>query len=311
MDGLFGLPRQGNADTKIFGPNSPTSTGTEDGCGVWRKRPGAQMVAIFAVGAGGGGGNGTVGAVSNAGGGGGGGSGSQIYLEIPAFLVPDTLFVSVGVGGQGNGASGGRSIVQLAPGTYPSQSALFVETKGGAGGSSGSGGGSSGSGGAVGTVGNNPLASCAFVTYIGQDGNSAPGPGAPSNKALPVTGLRVSGGCPGAGLNGSGAAGSLGGTYTNPDSRVFPTLIAGSAGSSATTPGGAGSNGMEMVKGFWCGGTGGGSSHGSATGAGLVGGMGGDGGIGSGGGGGGGALTGSVQGLGGRGGDGLVIIVQW
>lgn len=307
----MGWPRRGIADVQIFAANAPTSTGTEDGCAVWRKRPGATMVTIFALGAGGGGGNGTVGAVSTAGGGGGGGSGSQVYIEIPAFLVPDTLFVSVGVGGQGNGATGGRSIVQLAPGTYSAQNALFVETKGGTGGNSGAGGGSSGTGGGVGAIGNNPLASCAFVTYAGQDGNSAPGPGSPSNKNLPVTGLRVSGGCAGAGLNGSGVAGSVGGVFTNPDARAFPTTVGGTAGSTATTPGGAGSNGFEMVKGYWCGGTGGGSSHGSATGAGLVGGMGGNGGIGSGGGGGGGALTGSVQGLGGKGGDGLVIITQW
>jgi hypothetical protein len=311
MDGLMGWPKPGQCDVQVFGPNSPTSTGTEDGGAIWRKRPGANMVTIFALGAGGGGGNGTVGAVSNAGGGGGGGSGAQIYMEIPALLVPDTLFINVGIGGQGNGATGGRSIVQLAPGSYSNQNALFVEAKGGLGGNSGAAGGGGGTGGAAGTIGNNPLASGAFLTYGGQSGNSAPGPGAPANTNFPVTGLRVTGGCPGAGLNGSGAAGSLGGTFNNPDARAFPALVAGSAGSTATTPGGAGSNGFEMVKGFWCGGTGGGSSHGSATGAGLVGGKGGDGGIGCGGGGGGGALTGSTQGLGGRGGDGLVIIIQW
>lgn len=303
--------KPGQADVQVFGPNSPTSTGTEDGAAVWRKRPGASMVAIFAVGAGGSGGHGTVGAVSNAGGGGGGGSGGQIYIEMPALFVPDTLFVMVGVGGVPSAGTGGRSIVALAPGSYSAQNALFIEAKGGLGGGSGAAGGVGGTGGAVGGIGNMPLACGAFVSYAGQTGNSAPGPGSPSNTNLPVTGLRVSAGCPGAGLNGSGVAGSTGGTFANPDSRVFPTLVGGSAGSTSTTPGGAGSNGFEIVKGYWCGGTGGGSSHGSATGAGLFGGNGGDGGIGSGGGGGGGALTGSTQGLGGRGGDGLVVIVQW
>lgn len=65
--------------------------------------------------------------------------------------------------------------------------------------------------------------------------------------------------------------------------------------------------GTEM----YCGGTGGGSTHGSATGAGLVGARGGAGGRGCGGGGGGGALTGSSQGMFGLGGPGQVIIVSW
>jgi hypothetical protein len=311
MYGAFGLPGPGQSDVQVFGPNSPTSTGTEDGAAVWRKRPGASMVAIFALGAGGSGGHGTVGAVSTAAGGAGGGSGAQVYMEMPAFLVPDVLYVMVGLGGVPSAGSGGRSIVALAPGTYSAQNVLLVEAKGGTGGGSGAGGGSGGAGGGVGTIGNNPLASGSFITYAGQAGPSSPGPGSPSNVNPPVTGLRATCGCAGAGLNGSGVAGSIGGTFANPDSRIFPTTPGGTAGSTATTPGGPGSNGFEIPKGYWFGGTGGGSSHGSATGAGLVGGKGGDGGIGSGGGGGGGALTGSVQGLGGRGGDGIVIIVQW
>lgn len=313
MDGMFSWPKAGQNDVQVFGPNSPTSTGTEDGCAIWRKKPGASMVAIFALGGGGGGGNGTVGAVSNAGGGGGGGAGGQVYVEMPAFLVPDTLFINVGFGGTA-GNSGGRSIVQLAPGNYPAQNALLVECKGGSSGGSGAGGGSGGSGGAVGAIGNMPMACGTFVSYAGHGANSAPGPGSPSNTNLPLTGVRACAGCPGAGLNGSGVAGSVGGTYANPDSRVFPSVSGGSAGSTTTTPGGQGTNGFQVLQGqfgYWYGGTGGGSSHGSATGAGLVGGNGGDGGIGSGGGGGGGALTGSTQGIGGRGGDGIVIICQW
>ena len=58
----------------------------------------ARWCHIFLLGAGGGGGNGAVGANSTAAGGGGGGSSGQTSLSIPAFMLPRTLYVSVGAG---------------------------------------------------------------------------------------------------------------------------------------------------------------------------------------------------------------------
>lgn len=50
MDGLFGFPRRGISDVQIF---TPTSVAAAVGWTVWRKRPGASMVYIFALGGGG------------------------------------------------------------------------------------------------------------------------------------------------------------------------------------------------------------------------------------------------------------------
>lgn len=316
MDGLFGLPRQGTADVQVFLANAPTSTGAaEDGVVTWRKKSGATMVYIFALAAGGGGGNGFVGAVSAAGGGAGGGSGAQVFCEIPAILLPDSLYVMVGVGGSGAGVTGGRSIISILPGAQTVNN-VIVEAKGGLGGGSGSagGGGSGGTGGAVETITGMPLCPGNLVSYAGKDGSSGVLTGIGTALTIPATGIRATGGASGAGLNGSGVAGSQGGSFTV--TGAFPAHPGGIGGSAATVPPIQGNNGYQVLPGctspygYWYGGSGGGSSHGSATGAGLFGGKGGDGGLGSGGGGGGGALTTSTQGLGGRGGDGLVIIIQ-
>ena len=65
----------------------------------WTKPSGASLIyfAISGAGAGGGGGYAAAG-----GGGGGGGSGGQLlFLWIPAIFVPDSLYLSVGMGGAG------------------------------------------------------------------------------------------------------------------------------------------------------------------------------------------------------------------
>lgn len=315
MDGLTGWPRRGLSDVQIFTANSPTSTGTEDGGQIWRKRPGASMVSFFALGAGGSGGHGAVGAVSAAGGGGGGGSGAQIYTEIPAILLPDLLYVYVGVGGQAPAGTGGSTYVSIAPAGNIVANNTVLKAGGATGGATASGGsgGTRGTGGGTTAAGTMSLCLSNFQSIIGQDGIAGSNSGAGNTVTISTGTLRVTSGAGGAGLNGSGVAGSAGGAFVV--AGVFPAHPGGLGGSAATTPPTGGANGYSAMPGclygFFYGGAGGGSSHGSATGAGLFGGNGGSGSYGCGGGGGGGALTGSTQGLGGRGGDGLVIISSW
>jgi len=310
MDGLFGLPRNTLADVQVFRANS---YGTSIGWSTWRKRPGANMVSIFAVSAGGKGGNGVVGANSTAAGGGGGGSSGQAYLIMPANMLPDTLFVSV-MGGAGASA-GNSTYVAVTPNEGSVYNLLIRVQVGGAGGNaSGATAGAAGGAGTIPNVSSAILGGMGQATFLaGQAGIIGGTTVAGTALTLPTTGLRVTGGTGGGGLPAAATVGTAGGSFTV--GGILPLQSGGIGATGTTTPGGAGSNGFSAMPGapygFFYGGTGGGSSHGSATGAGLVGGNGGDAGYGCGGGGGGGALTGSAQGLGGRGGDGLVIIVQW
>ena len=74
---------------------------------VWIKPRNARMVYIWNMGAGAGGGGGLTGAAGTArGGGSGGGSAAIVRQLIPAFLLPDRLYLMVGRGGNGGNASG-------------------------------------------------------------------------------------------------------------------------------------------------------------------------------------------------------------
>lgn len=125
----------------------------------------------------------------------------------------------------------------------------------------------------------------------------------------------TTGGTGGAGLGAGGANGSAGGAYTVP-AAPSPLNIphpGGVAPTAATTPPGVGEHGKNFVLAelnipYFFGGTGGGSTHGTATGAGLVQARGGDGGYGCGGGGMGGALTGSTPAVQALGGESICII---
>lgn len=307
MEGFFGLPRNTLADKQVFAANSP-SAGSD--FHSWRKRPGVTMVQIIAIGGGGGGGNGVVGANSTAAGGGGGGSSNLGITTMPAAFLPDELFVSVGFGGASN-AAGIASRVAVYPDASPSTNLCYSNGGGAGGNGSGATGGGAGSAATNATVSNCVPGGAFFSTIAGQAGVAGGTTGAGSTVTMPATGLLMMGGCGGGGLPAAAAAGSNGGTYQGTGDWTVPPR--GLGGTTATTPGGVGCNGYAPLQGlfFYFGGTGGGSSHGSATGAGLVGGNGGAGGYGCGGGGAGGALTASVQGLGGRGGDGVVYILSW
>lgn len=308
--GLFGVPESHQADVQTFNANSIVAG---QNYSTWVKRPGTSMVMICCWGGGGAGGNGVIGAVSTAGGGGGGASGSQTVVLMPSILLPDTLYVSVGYGGQVPAAAGIATRVAVAP-NDSNGGAVIASAIGGNGGANGSGAtnGAAGAAGTIPTATNMALAIFSSI-LVNQAGSAAGAVGV--SLAAPLTGLLVTGGTGGAAL---GASGQLGGAGGNITVGVATTTYQGIGGGSGATTGtnkpGNGSNGTDMIlRGLQMsfGGTGGGSSHGSATGTGLVGGIGGKGGIGCGGGGGGAALTGSTGGTGGQGGNGQVIIVSW
>jgi hypothetical protein len=106
-------------------------------------------------------------------------------------------------------------------------------------------------------------------------------------------------------------AGSNGGPLNT--AGVFPALNGGFGSGSATTPAASGASGFRPIANlmYFYGGTGGASTHGSATGGGLVQSNGGDGAYGCGGGGSGAALTGSTPGVVGKGGPAFCIITCW
>lgn len=293
---------------------------------VWKKPAGANFVYALLIGGGGGGGGGA-GVNGSVGTGGAGGASSTITKGlIPAFMLPDTLYVNVAKGGTGgngglyfpgvppsqparefagsDGTQGGHSVLSTVP---DSSSALNVLLSSGNYPGNGAGGGQGGqigalsTGGAAASIFNTTLGLFSdgfFWTYVnGKSGNNGPTTGLnnvdPSASSCSI----VLPGAPG-GLLSAGGAPSTGSGIL---SYSFIPAISGGATSSA------GSNGISTLMNkrhptFFTSGTGGGGSAGS------TGGNGGKGSYGCGGGGGGSSLFG---GRGGDGGDGLVIIVAW
>ncbi len=309
MLGNMNLPRNSLADQQFFFTNNSITTTLWQ---VWRKRPGISMVSVFCLGPGGGGGNGAVGANSTAAGGGGGGSGGQTYVEISAWLLPEILYISVPTGGT-TGATPQATFVSFTPDPFSFVDMLVIAQQGGSGGNAS--GATAGAAGLTAGAASNSTMSRGYGGFVqvwaGQAGIIGGTTGAAGALSLVTTGLRVTGGTGGAGLGAAAAAGTAGGGIGG--AGILPTITGAAGGSSATTPPANGSNGIPLIGpyAYFYGGTGGGSTHGSATGAGLVQSKGGDGAYGCGGGGSGGALTASTAGAGGKGGDGLVIITSW
>lgn len=280
-------------NTKVDWFLQPTS-GTETH--TWTKPSGCNFVYMIAVGGGGAGGKGAAGgAGTTRSGGGGGGSGAISTLLVPAFLIPDTLFIRVGAGGLlGNGVATIISAYRISA----AQEYLLVANSGGVGGNGTLA--SAGAGGAAGTVATattNPLASIgvfkAFAGSAGSPGSRLDVPG-PNLTAIGY----LCGGGGGAGTTTiSQAGGAILGQYFQPSS---VTIVPGGVAT------GAGNGGFQFgSKRFaFFGGSGGGSN---TSGAGQ-GGNGGKGALGCGGGGGGG---GGVTGNPGNGGDGFVVIISY
>lgn len=257
------------------------------------------MIYVMAQGSGGNGGNGAVGAASAAAGGGGGGAGSRGIVLLSAWGIPDRLFVR---------ATTTQAAVAVET-SFLVQEMIIAAFPGGNGGNA-----SAGTPGTAGAISLTPSASRSSLhtfgaTVFGGGNTSVAGGTLAGTPYTPSLNGNIA--TPGAGGAGVGAAAGQNGGDINA-SGVFYRLPGGIGGATTTAPGGRGQDGPQRIvaglpHGY--GGSGGGSSHGTAVGAGLFGGNGGDGALGSGGGGGGGCLTGGVAGVGGRGGDAFVLII--
>jgi hypothetical protein len=283
---------------------------------TWRKPRGVKNVYMIGVGGGSSGAVGDNAAATNVGGN-GGGSGGQTCVWIPAFFVPDVLYVQCGAGGRQPTTlvsgqlqqGGGPTYVAIEPSTTLTANMTVLLANGGQ--------AASVSGGVLATIAGMPLAARGFYTFFaGQAGTSGGFAGNGNGTALtfPTTGLMVMGGAGGGG--GGNPTGGVGGSRSVPagvpiNDFFLPTQTGGIAAASAT-PAGAGGSGV-IVRNFIMnyGGLGGG---GASSASGGVAGAGGNGAPGSGGGGSGGSTT--VAGANtlarpGNGGDGFVIIMSW
>jgi len=114
------LPTNQKIDKQTFYANS-TSNGAN--WATWAKPRGVNFISIIAIAGGGGGGGGRVGATGVSGGGGGGGSSAYVVALYPAWMLPDVLYVSVGIGGDGGGTgAAGIAGVNTYISIYPSSS---------------------------------------------------------------------------------------------------------------------------------------------------------------------------------------------
>lgn len=305
MESAFGFPRNENADVRVFNANGSTNNWQ-----VWEKPRGCSMVFMLAVGSGGGGGGGFTGSSgANRGGGGGGGSGALTKLLVPAFCLPDRLYVQIGLGGlasTGSGVAGSNgassfisAMVGFATGVASNSINLFLAS----GATTPATGGGAGTGAALGGAGaaeapsvvttNCKLAGTGmFVSQAGGNGGAGGAHTGGVGSAVTAVNFIFCGGAGGGGVTGADTAG---GAITGQG--PIPTVPGGAAGTNNGLTGTLLMGSLFPLCGT--GGSGGGGSNGGA------GGRGGDGAIGSGGGGGGAGTTG---GGGGRGGDGLVII---
>ena len=316
MIGNFNLPiAKGNAKTFIFTPTpgSATLSSIYRSMQTWNKPNGINFVYGLLIGAGSGGGGGfSMGAGTTGGGGGGGTPGCTIQFLQPAYLVPDTLFVSVATGGIGGGANtnggfpnvtglfygnmGNQAAVTRAYYCYPNN--VQATTQSGRSGSISSGG----AGGTTLTVASTQampgiIGFSNFVQATSPDGGFAGTLVAGTNATFLG---RPQGGAGGGGVT-SGVA-AAGGNILGPTTSAQSIWSRNLSGGAAT--GQAGEDGITLFEPTFLslpGAGGGGNASGT-------GGKGGKGGIGCGGGGGGAGVTG---GAGGDGGDGLVILVCW
>lgn len=293
---------------------------------TWQKPRGFTMCSMYAIGPGGGGGAGGLGA--NASGGGGGGSGGISRLTIPLFLLPDTIYVRVTPGSSGGrtrttagtGEAGGvafsaaTSLVAI----YPNTTAAYLFLLANPGGNGGGGIASSATAGVAGlaativTTADCPLANLGSSLFIAGNAGANGGANSAGTNITQGTGSQIYGGAGGGACASSSATNVKGGDITALSLTPFSTNSGGTSGNPGGVVGGKGSNGYSwstIFPGKIYGGTGGGGSYN------LQGGDAGHGcGIGAGGGGGGGGYSSAaspLNGRGGEGGPGCVIIQCW
>ncbi len=278
---------------------------------TWTKPRGKTMLSIVLVGAGGNGGTGVVGANSAAGGGAGGQSGAITTLVLPLWAVPNVLFLSL-AGLKPTATANFASIITFAPVNTANNVLAFARGGLHGGNASAGTGGTVGTAAAIATAANMPLGWLYTLQVLASQVGAAGGAAVTAaNLALPTTGAFVTGGTGGGGLPAGGATGTNGGNLTG--AGFIPSVPGGAGSATATVPAAWGSSGCIPGPGqlYRLGGTGGASTHGTATGAGLVQSSGGWGAPGCGGGGMGGALTSSTVGTVGYGGPAFAILTCW
>jgi hypothetical protein len=297
-------------------PNVQTYNGNGGAWETWTKPNDAMLIHILCIGGGGGGGSGRLDSGANIKfGGGGGGSSTVTSMYVPAFLIPDTLYVQVGLGGAGGvaqtvnatdgntGGAGGKSYVALYPDATLVGNLLLSSGNSNAGGGVG-GTATSGSAGASGTA--LTVSSTApfylglgqFTSITGVAASSA-STGGSAPTAITISSI-LCGGAAGGSISGGNAR--LNGGSINSPSTLIPYLTS----LSGALAGGVSNNGYVVKKPLmFVGGTGGAPT---VSGAGAS--SGGKGANGCGGGGG-GASAGTTSGAGGNGGDGIVIITSY
>jgi hypothetical protein len=250
------------------------------------------MIEIFCLGGGGGGGQNNL---SNPTGACGGGSGGIVRGMIPAFLLPDTIYILIGKGGigtsvVGTGATADISYIGLQPSISEQTLICKSSTTGGGGGFTNSpGAGATASNVVVSAFGNLGL----FTAVAGVAAASASVNGTPGNSLTALTSNIVTGGASGAGRNPS-ITGVSGGSILQSSVILTSRVNGGQLGSLD------GDSGYGVLQPF-CG-------TGGAGGASVTTGIGGKGGNGWYGCGGGAAGGGTILTKAGDGGDGLVII---
>ena len=288
-------------DVQVF---TLPSTVTNTQWHMWNRPRGVSVSTILCIGGGGAGGSGfTRTAGSAGGGGGGGGSAPHSTFTFLLDLLPSSLFVQVGRGGDAvSGITGIISQVCIVPNNTAALNVLAISGVASGGGGGNGSAGASGTGGGAGTsadISSSPLAGLSI--FNNSPGQSGAAGGAQTGAAGGNTTIAITGGlCQGgSGGGGTTSADFAGGGIT----AIANSLLSDIRQPLAPAGSNPGAHGVTLWKPFFCfAGLGGGSSN---TG---VGGRGGDGAYGSGGGGGGAGTTG---GLGGVGGNGLVIIVSY
>lgn len=257
---------------------------------TWSKPRNAKMIEIFCLGGGAGGVSPTLSTGTGTGGGGGGSAGIVRGL-IPAFLLPDTLYILVGKGGIGPsttapGPNGGISYIALQPLT--SEQTLICKSSTAT--ASGGTGTAGGAGATISVVSLSAFGNLGLFTAIaGVNG---------SNEGLSPTALATN-----LTTGGAGGGGKTPIAFTAGGNITAASVILTSTVNGGTTTGQSGDSGYGTLKPF-CG-TGGAGGAG-IQGASGTGGNGGNGFYGCGGAGAGGSST--VSAKAGNGGDGLVII---
>jgi hypothetical protein len=314
---IFHIPSN-TENTKIF-----YATGGTNDWQTWQKPRGAKFIQIFCLGGGASGGSGYRGAAGSVrAGAGGGGSGGIARVLYPAFLLPDVLYIQVGLGGASpagttatsgsTGNAGGISYVSISP-TASAVSILAQSSTATALGGAATLSSTTNAGGAAATVWtttSSPFTALGILTLVaGVAGgiSTNANTGAVVNvQALSQSIITGGAGAGGNNLTVAGSPTATPGASILSASVILTTSIPGGLTGSIIGAGNPGSSGYGSLSPF-CG-VGGSGGSGQASGS-FTAGRGGDGWYGCGGGGGGtSVVTTGTGGAGGKGGDGLVII---